>query len=498
MLKRTPVCTVLPVILFLLASGHAAIAATYVVAPGGNDSNPGTEAAPWKTLQKAVASVQEGDTVRIKAGEYFVGPTLTVRQAGTAEKPITYQAYGDGEVRITNSSALPADGWTHVKGSIYSTPISRGAVAAFRNAAPLHAPGDRATIFSVDDMIPNSFYVSGQTLYVWLEDGSDPKNSRMRVAPGHVISLRECHYSVFDGLAVEYGFNGIKDQGKTTHHITIRRCIIRSIASQGIQPVAGDCVIENNLFQMIGSNKYEHGIYGSRPGTIIRNNVFEEIAGAGIHQFHQGEPPAGGGCEFSGNVFRKPRRMTQRSSPSGGAYYVDIIAWGEGGNRIFNNVFYGEGKRAGISLNSVNNLVTHNTFIGSRSAVSFHNGKAGNRVLNNIVQDAPRSFLIWPANAMPQTLDYNLYYNASGAPRWERDGAAYLTFDEYQKAAGETHSRCVDPLLAGPADAHLKAGSPAIDAGVALKEVAADKDGAARPQGAACDIGAYEYRANAK
>jgi hypothetical protein len=44
-------------------------------------------------------------------------------------------------------------------------------------------------------MIPNSFYVSGQTLYAWLEDGSDPKNSVMRAAPGHVISLHDCHYS---------------------------------------------------------------------------------------------------------------------------------------------------------------------------------------------------------------------------------------------------------------------------------------------------------------
>ena len=50
-------------------------------------------------------------------------------------------------------------------------------------------------------------------------------------------------------------FNGIKNQGKTTHHIVIRNCVIRSISSQGIQPVAKDCVIERNLFQKIGSNK---------------------------------------------------------------------------------------------------------------------------------------------------------------------------------------------------------------------------------------------------
>jgi len=223
--------------------------------------------------------------------------------------------------------------------------------------------------------------------------------------------------------------------------------------------------------------------------------VFEEITGAGIHQFHQGDPPAGGGCEFSGNLFRKPRKMTTRPDSSGRTpYYVDIIAWGQGNNRIYNNVFYGEGKRGGISLNSAGNHVYHNTFLGSAYGVEFHVGKTGNRVINNIFQDAPRSLFIWPAKALPQTLDYNLCYNASGPLRWERSGVAYQTFVAYQQAAGEAHSRYADPGLVGAADARLRAGSPAIDAGVTLSEVPADFDGVTRPQGPACDIGAYEYK----
>ena len=479
----------------LAAEGRLAPAATYCVATTGNDSNPGTEAQPWNSLRRASSSVRAGDTVRIRAGEYFVGPTWIVDRAGTAEHPIAYQAYGDGEVRITAASVLPMGAWKHVKGAIYSTEVSQRVAAVFQNAYPLHDPGDRAKIFSVDDMIPNSFYVSGKTLYVWLEDGSDPKDSAMRAAPGHVVSLYDCHHTVFDGLTVQYGFNGIKDQAKATHHVVIRNCVIRSIGSQGIQPVARDCVIEHNLFQKIGSNKFQHGIYGSQPGTIIRHNVFEEIAGAGIHQFHQGDPPAGGGCEFSGNVFRKPRKMTMPPGSSGrNPYYVDIIAWGQGSNRICNNVFYGDGKRGGISLNSTGNHVYHNTFLGCAYAIEFHAGKTGNRVINNIFQDAARSFLVWPTKALAQTLDYNLYSNASGPPRWERSGVAYRTFSAYQQAAGETHSRQTDPGLVGAADARLRAGSPAIDAGVTLTEVSTDFDGVTRPQGAACDIGAYEYK----
>jgi hypothetical protein len=42
---------------------------------------------------------------------------------------------------------------------------------------------------------------------------------------------------------------------------------------------------------------------------------------------------------------------------------------------------------------------------------------------------------------------------------------------------------------------HLSAGSPAIDAGVTLTEVSTDREGTARPQGKAYDIGAYERAA---
>jgi hypothetical protein len=98
------------VVLLALAANQAALAATYCVATNGDDSGAGTEAQPWKSLQKAAASLQPGDTVRIKAGDYFVGPTWRVNHAGTADRPITYRAYGDGEVRITSASVLPADG----------------------------------------------------------------------------------------------------------------------------------------------------------------------------------------------------------------------------------------------------------------------------------------------------------------------------------------------------------------------------------------------------
>ena len=120
---------------------------------------------------------------------------------------------------------------------------------------------------------------------------------------------------------------------------------------------------------------------------------------------------------------------------------------------------------------------------------------AGGRVPSETVGDAHRArSRRQPAELLPRTLDHNIYYNASTAPRWERDGVSHRTFGDYQEA-GETHSLHTDPRLA---EARLRAGSPAIDAGVTLREVPADFDGTTRPQGAASDIGACEFKPDTK
>jgi len=75
--------------------------------------------------------------------------------------------------------------------------------------------------------------------------------------------------------------------------------------------------------------------------------------------------------------------------------------------------------------------------------------------------------------------DYSLYFTASGTLGYTM-GA---------------HSLKADPLFVSPSsgDYHLQAESPAIDAGTTLAQVTADLDGISRPQGAAYDIGTYEY-----
>jgi len=65
-------------------------AATYYVNITGNDSNPGTQASPWRTIQKAANVMVSGDVVLIGPGSY--GESIVTMQHGTSIAPITFRA----------------------------------------------------------------------------------------------------------------------------------------------------------------------------------------------------------------------------------------------------------------------------------------------------------------------------------------------------------------------------------------------------------------------
>ena len=85
----------------------------FYVSTKGNDSNPGTKAAPFLTIEKAVETVRNTDksgkngiTVLIEAGEYRVSSLeFTKEDSGTSECPVKYVAY-NGEVVLNGGVTI--------------------------------------------------------------------------------------------------------------------------------------------------------------------------------------------------------------------------------------------------------------------------------------------------------------------------------------------------------------------------------------------------------
>ena len=76
----------------------------YFVAPDGLDANPGTQPAPFRTIQKAAGIMVAGDTCRIRAGTYR--ETVTPANSGVAGAPITIESFRDERVVISGADLL--------------------------------------------------------------------------------------------------------------------------------------------------------------------------------------------------------------------------------------------------------------------------------------------------------------------------------------------------------------------------------------------------------
>jgi MYXO-CTERM domain-containing protein len=133
--------SVLPVLL-VLAAPAALHAATFYVAPAGDDTAVGSEGAPFATWERGQSAASPGDTVYFRGGRYkFKDATSTcsstsatvnavvLSKSGTSDKPIRYWAY-PGERPIFDFSGITDTGkyncrqagvrvtgsWLHLKG----------------------------------------------------------------------------------------------------------------------------------------------------------------------------------------------------------------------------------------------------------------------------------------------------------------------------------------------------------------------------------------------
>lgn len=113
-------------------SASAAVQAAYYVSPTGSDSNSGTIAAPFKTLDKARQTVRTvngsmtGDiVVYFRGGSYpFASPvTFNAADSGTNGFNIYYQAY-PGETPVFEGGTK-VQGWSVYSGNIYKAVLNR-------------------------------------------------------------------------------------------------------------------------------------------------------------------------------------------------------------------------------------------------------------------------------------------------------------------------------------------------------------------------------------
>jgi parallel beta-helix repeat protein len=405
-------------------------ASTYYVSPTGNDGNPGTASHPWQTIQKAAVTVQAGDTVIIKDGVY--GGGISVEQPGSATAPIVFRAEGQGAI---------------IDGS-----------------------GGKRDAFFIDGYALNPVYWQGADMYLTVQ-GLTIKNATRA------------------GLRIS-----------CAHHVSVLNCTLQDNGTWGIfTDFSNYSVLQGNR---CSGSKEQHGIYVSNSSDypVIRNNVVFNNNDCGIQ------------------INADPSTVPEGDGICTGALIENNIAYGNGqgggaainlasvrksvvrNNLLYNNYaggIAGWGDGNGPAWGCKNNQICNNTIYfrsaEGRWAISLKEGSTGCVVRNNILCGGARGGFEFDNTGTLAGLqmDYNLFYSADLGPLVvaREDTNEWITLSQWQAVAGQDgHSFGAAPVAVfvnyPAADFHLKAGSPAINAG---DPAPAYND----PDGTRNDLGAY-------
>lgn len=478
-----------------------ALGVTYWVAPNGSDLNPGTAAHPWRTIGKAAAAATPGSTVLIRGGIY--AERVRVAVSGSAEGGwITFRAHPDERVVLDGSTLSPPAGasamlaidgrsWIRIVGleiASYRTAVRDDVVAGVLITGPAHhvevldcAIHDIASTAPVDadlggrDAHGLAVYGSGGTtpIHDVLIAGNEIAHCTLGSSEALVVNGNVERFEISDNRVHDndnIGIDVIGWEGTAPADDQARDGVIRG------NHVYGNSAAGNPAYTDLAAG----GIYvdGGRDLLIERNTLHHNDYGIEI------------GCENPG---RTTSGIVVRDNL---VFHNTVAGIGFGG--------YDTDRGATVGCTFRHNTLVHNDTTRTGSGEIVVQVAHGNTISHNVVVSHDAGVVLTnyfsAAWSHDNLFDRNLYFTAGGPASatfvWQDE--EYGSFDAFRAASGQdVRSLFADPLLIDPAglDCHLRAGSPAVDAGDPAFTAAAgerDLDGEPRVCGARVDLGADE------
>ena len=498
--------SILLVLLTCVSSSFCQTNTSFYVATTGDDSNPGTEGAPWRTVQHAANTVRAGNTVYVRGGIYE--ELVSINASGDASNGfITFKSY-PGETAVLDATTF--------------TPTGRTGVLTIQNKSYVRIEGFEIRNFRTSEhrLAPLGVNVIGSGSHIELLKNNVhhiENNFEGREAPGRggnafgiavygtdvqmpisdlVIDRNEVHH-LKTGSSESLVVNGNVSNFHITHNVVHDNNNI-GIDVIGFERTAPDPTVDQ-----------------ARDGVVSGNLVYN-ITSRGNPAYRNDESSDGiyvdGGTRIliEQNVVHDVDFGIELASEHKDRATSDITAR--------NNLIY-HCHTAGISIGGyaferghtehctvVNNTLYNNDTSGTGSGeFQMQWNMADNLFANNIVYAGRRCLIAVNKSHVDQkqssvAIDYNLYYCASGskASTWRAGSEIAKGFHNHVQSTGnDRHSIFEDPhFVEKGADLHLRSDSPALAAGtthgVPVGEL--DLDGSPRVQSGRIDLGCYERK----
>jgi hypothetical protein len=477
---------------------------SFYVSTTGNDSNPGTQAAPWRTVQHAADTARAGSTVNVRGGVYE--ELVSVKSSGNATDGfITFRSY-PGETAVLDAE--------------HFTPTNRSAIVTIENKSYVRIEGLEIRNFHTAEhrLTPLGISVMGAGSHIELLKNNVhhiEQTFEGRDGPGH--GANGFGIAVY-GTDAKTPISELIIDGNEVHHLKTGSS--ESLVVNGNVTnfrIAHNVVHDNNNIgiDVIG---FEHtapdpAVDQARDGVVSGNLVYNITS--------RGNPAYGDDVNSDGiYVDGGTRILIERNVMHDVDFGIELASEHKDRATSYitarNNLIY-HGHTAGVSIGGyaperghtehctvVNNTLYENDTSNTGSGeFQMQWNMVDNIFANNIVYAGSRCLIAVNKSQVDKqrpavAIDHNLYYCASGsnASTWIESPEPVTGFDKYVASTGnDQHSRFLDPHFIDAAkDFHLRSDSPAIAAGatdgVPVGEL--DLEGSARVKSRNIDIGCYQ------
>jgi hypothetical protein len=423
-----------------VAPTTAAPTGTWYVATNGRDTNAGSQAEPFATLNKAAEAVQPGQTIVVRSGTYNLSSAALIQnKRGTAAQPITVLGEGLPVFRPTDRNVVPAN----YNGLISVSNSSHIVISGIR----LENSGQFGFHVTRSDhvTVKNSQSAGTKLSAFWADNSTD-----IAVTANDFSDF--CDRGQFNNVGCQ---EGVSLETVDRFDVGYNR-VHDAPQVDGIGPGGGEGIDAK---------------YGSKNGRIHHNNV-EDLPQLGIYV--DGWLTGGANIEIDNNFVRKTYLGIVVGSEQGGAVTgisihdnvvvdvgYDAIAVGAQGTdgpkgdiAIFSNTLVGNGKAANKPPFCILWGESPCPAYGGGVRIDSKNLTGVVSVYDNIITDSATSDIAVPPAVQPKVaISNNVFWSPNGN-----------LFDDNVSGTGAINA---DPLFLNPGarDYRLQPGSPAAGKG---------------------------------